>query len=404
VRAIPVATSNWPAVWVIFAGGLAAGAHMTKVPPALPLMRADFGLTLVASGFLQTTMYAVGGAMGVLGGALADRFGQKRLALIGLLLMGSGGVLGALAGGYALLLASRLVEGLGFILFVVAAVPLLVASTLPEDCPSALSLWSCYMPTGGALALLFAPLALATLGWRSLWLGLAAYAAVCAAMLAIHVQAPPFGGNVRSRHLIAESLSRPGVLALCLSFICYTGQWTSLMTWLPTFVVDERGMSPAAAALLTAAFVAANIPGNLLGGVLLKWGMPRWAVMAAGAAAMGLAALGILAAGAPDELRFACALAFSLLGGVIPGTIFSALPVHAKSPEHIGTTNGMVMQASHLAQFAVPILFAWVASHFGGWSASVNTMLILSCVGVAAGLAVGRYERRLEQRARAPAG
>jgi MFS family permease len=388
---------------VIFAGGLAAGAHMTKVPPALPAMRADLALTLIESGFLQTTMYAVGATVGVLSGALADRFGQKRLALLGLALMTAGGLLGTLAGSYTTLLASRFLEGLGFILFTVSAVPLLVAATLPQDRSSALSLWSCYMPTGGTLALLFAPLALADLGWRSLWLGLAVYAALCAGLLARHVHAPTFGGNVGSRRLIGESLRRPGILALCLAFVCYTGQWTSLMTWLPTFVVDERGASPATASLLTAAFVAANIPGNLLGGLLLKLRLPRWAVMAGGAAAMGLSAIGILAAGASDELRFGCAIAFSFLGGVIPGAIFSATPIHAKSSEHIGTTNGMIMQASHFAQFGVPILVAWVASRFGGWSASLNTMLILSSAGVAAGLAVGRYERRLEERLRAPA-
>jgi predicted MFS family arabinose efflux permease len=250
---------------------------------------------------------------------------------------------------------------------------------------------------------LFAPLALATLGWRSLWLGLAGYATICAALLARHVEAPPFGGKIGSRRLIGESLRRPGILALCVAFICYTGQWTSLMTWLPTFVVDERGMSPAAASLLTAMFVAANIPGNLLGGFLLKHGMARGLVMAGGAGAMGLTALGLFAGGAPDALRLGCALAFSLLGGVIPGAIFSATPVHAKSSEHIGTTNGMIMQASHFAQFSVPILVAWMASRFGGWSASLSAMLILSCAGVVAALVAGRYERRLAARARVPA-
>jgi MFS family permease len=380
---------------VIFAGGLAAGAHMTKVPPALPVMRAELALTLIESGFLQTMMYAVGATMGVLGGVVADRFGQKRMALVGLALMIAGGLLGALAESYSMLLCSRLLEGLGFILYTVSAVSLLVAATLPRDRGAALSLWSCYMPTGGVLALLIAPAALGSFGWRSLWVGLAVYAAVCAAMVAIHVEVPRFGGKIKSRRLIGESLLRPGILALCLAFICYTGQWTSLMTWLPTFVVDERGASPATASLLTAAFVAANIPGNLLGGFLISRGMPRWAVMAGGATAMGLTALGLFAGGASDGFRLGCALAFSLLGGVIPAAIFSATPIHARSPEHIGTTNGMIMQASHLAQFTVPILVAWVASRFGGWAASLQTMLVLSCAGLAAGVAVGYCEQRL---------
>lgn len=47
------------------------------------------------------------------------------------------------------------------------------------------------------------------------------------------------------------------------------------MTWLPTFVVGERGASQTTASLLTAAFVAVNIPGNLFGGWMLKRRIPR---------------------------------------------------------------------------------------------------------------------------------
>ena len=387
--------TNWPAVWVIFAGGLAAGAYMTKVPPALPALRADLGLTLVEAGLIQTMLYTIGAAAGVFFGVLAERAGVKRAALAGLGMMVAGGLLGAAAPSYAMLLASRFLEGIGFLLFVVAAAPLLAAATLPQDRATAFSIWSSYMPTGGTLALLVAPLAMSSFGWRGLWIGLAAYAMLCAVLLARHVPAAQFGGGIGSLRLLTESLVRPGSLALCLGFICYVGQWTSLMTWLPTFVVDERGASPATASLLTAAYVAINILGNQLGGVVLPAGAPRWAVMAGGAAAMGITASGLMWVAAPDGVRLACAMAFSVLGGVIPAAVFSGTTVHAKSQQHIGTTNGMLMQASHGSQFAMPILIAWVASRSGGWEASLQVMLALAVTGVAAALAVGRFEQRL---------
>jgi predicted MFS family arabinose efflux permease len=370
---------------------------MGKVPPALPTMRADLGLSLVESGFVQTVMYTMGATVGVFGGAITDRFGQKRFSIVGLGFMVFGGLLGAFAPGYGALLASRFLEGVGFILFTVSAAALITAATLPRDRASAFAFWACYMPTGGTLALAAAPLALATLGWRSLWAGLALYTLLCAVLVARSVPPAPFGGGVRSLRLLTESLSRPGILALCLVFICYVGQWTSVMTWLPTFAVDERGATPGAASWLTAAFVAANIPGNLLGGVLLKLGVKRWAVFASGALTMGLLSLVIFSSGAPDALRFACVLAYSVIGGVIPGVIFSATPVHAKSPQHIGTTNGMIMQSSHLSQFVVPIVVAWTATHLGGWSASRDAMLVLAGIGIAAAIAAGRFERRLER-------
>jgi predicted MFS family arabinose efflux permease len=368
---------------------------MTKVPPALPMLRADLGLTLVESGWIQTMLYTIGASIGVFFGVFAERVGVKRAALAGLGLMVVGGLLGALARGYGTLLAARFLEGVGFLLFVVAAAPLLTAATLPRDRATAFSIWSSYMPTGGTIALLVAPLALSGIGWRGLWVVLALYTALCAALLARKVPPAHFGGSIGSLRLLAESLARPGSLALCLGFICYVGQWTSLMTWLPTFVVDERGASPALAALLTAAFVAINIPGNQLGGLLLRRGMPRWAVMAAGALAMGVTAAGFFSAALPDGARLVCVLAFSTLGGVIPGAVFSGTTVHARTPQHIGTTNGMVMQSSHAAQFALPILIAWVASRAGNWGASFQVMAALALIGIGAALAVGRFERKL---------
>ena len=175
--------TNWPAVWVIFAGGLAAGSYMTKVPPALPSLRVDLGLTLIESGWVQTMLYTIGAVAGVFFGAIADRFGPKRIALSGLVLMVAGGLLGAAAPGYLALLASRFLEGVGFMLFVVAAAPLIAAAAAPADRATAFSLWSSYMPTGGTLALVLAPIALAGFGWRGLWILLAAYAAACAVLL-----------------------------------------------------------------------------------------------------------------------------------------------------------------------------------------------------------------------------
>jgi MFS family permease len=382
-------------VWVIFAGGLAAGAYMTKVPPALPALRADLGLTLVESGLVQTMLYTIGASMGVFFGVFAERIGVKRAALAGLWLMVAGGLLGAAAGAYGTLLASRFLEGAGFLLFVVSAAPLLTAATLARDRATAFSIWSSYMPTGGTLALLVAPLALASLGWRSLWVALAACTALCALVFARRVPAAQFGTGIGSARLLKESLARPGSLALCVGFICYVGQWTSLMTWLPTFIVEERGAAESTAALVTAAFVAINIPGNQLGGLLLRWGMPRWAVMAAGAAAMGATAAAFFSPALPDALRLACVMAFSTLGGVIPAAVFSGTTVHAKTPQHIGTTNGMVMQASHAAQFVLPVVVAWVASRAGGWSASLKVMAALALLGIGAALAVGYFERRL---------
>ncbi|OGA71218.1 MAG: hypothetical protein A3F77_14830 [Betaproteobacteria bacterium RIFCSPLOWO2_12_FULL_67_28] len=387
-----MSASNWTAVWAVVAGGLIAAAYIGKVPPALPALRADFGLTLIETGYIATVLNVMGGAIGLFAGVFSDRFGHKRIALGGLALMAAGGVLGAFAPGYALLLLSRFLEGAGFIMTTVAGVALVAHATSAADRPKAMALWSCYLPAGGSLAMLAASVTLAAFDWRVLWLAIAVATLASFALLARFVPARASGAGVGLMRLGAESLMHPPSLFLCLAFAGYVAQWAAFMTWLPTFVVAERGGSALQGALLSAAWVAINVPGVLLGGWLMAHGARRSRIIVLASAIQALAAAGAFLDLLPDWGRYASCLAFSLFGGVIPAAVFSGVASLARSPQHIGTTNGMVMQASQLVQFVSPIAVAWIAARLS-WGASLPLMLFFAASAAAGGLAIACVER-----------
>ena len=385
--------TRWSAVWAVFAAGLACGAYITKVPPALPMQRAELGLTLVQSGFIATTLNVMGALVGMLAGVLVDRFGQKRLGLAGLAIMATAGFFGAAAWNFASLLLARFLEGVGFLLFTVTGGALIAAAVSePRDRAKALGLWSAYMPSGGSLALLAAPLLIAAWGWRGLWIALACAAMVCFLIVARFVPAPSHGG-VSSLRLVVESLRNRANLVFALLFACYVAQWSSVMIWLPTFLVDERGASPAAASLLTALMVLVNVPGNVGGGWLLSRGAQRRTLVLSASAIMAACTAGMLAAAFPDVLRYFLCLAFSMCAGVIPACIFSGIPLHAKTPQHVGTGNGIAIQASQAGQFVGPIVLAWLATHLGGWGATLWALLAFAAGAAGCGVAIGRIER-----------
>lgn len=386
--------TDWRAVGAVFFGGLVAGACIGKVPPALPGLRESLGLTLVETGFIATMLNVMGMLAGLAAGVLCDRFGHKRLALAGLAVMAAGGALGALSWNFTLLLSARFLEGAGFIVFTVSGSALMTASAAAgRDRARVLALWSAYMPTGGAAALFAAPLIIALAGWRGLW-AVVALAALLAFVLVARRAPVPAYGAVRSMRLVRETLRQPGNLALALLFACYVAQWTSVMIWLPTFAVDERGATPGTAALLAAAMVLANIPGNLGGGWLLGRGVQRGRLVVGASLLAALCVAGMLNDALPDSLRVALVLAFSTIAGSIPAAIFSGLPVHAPTPQHIGTGNGLVMQTSQAGQFFGPIALAWIASHHGGWSATLGLMMLFAACCAACGVAIGRIEAR----------
>ena len=384
--------TNWRGIWAVFAGGLVAGAYITKVPPALPQLRAELGLTLVESSFIVTTFNVLGMLIGMIAGMLSDRFGRKRFALAGLALLCAGGALGAAVTGFVPLLVSRFSEGVGFILFAASAPALMSAMTSsPRDRAKALGLWSSYMPTGGTLALLVAPVFIGAWSWRALWLALAVAAALAGLVLRQAVP-PSERSQLSSLRLVRESLTQPGNIAMALLFAFYVAQWTTVMVWLPTFLT-EHGVGTAAAALATAVMVLVNIPGNLAGGWLLSHGARRATLVISAAAIAAACEIGMLSIGLPGGLRFALMLVFSLCTGVLPASIFAGVPVHARSPQHIATGTGMVQQFSNIGQFLGPLAIALIASRFGGWEATLWVMLAFAGGAAACGVALGRIEK-----------
>ena len=109
------ATTNWPAVLAAIAAGIVAAAYVGKLPPAIPLLRAEFGLSLIAAGWVNSTFNTLAVTTAVFFGALASRIGALRCCAAGLVALMLGGLLGAAATGAPMLFASRIVEGAGLI-------------------------------------------------------------------------------------------------------------------------------------------------------------------------------------------------------------------------------------------------------------------------------------------------
>ena len=385
--------TRWGSIWAVVGAGLICGAYMTKVAPALPLQRAELGLTLVESGFIATAFNVVGGLLGIFAGTLSDRFGHRRLGLAGLAILTASGTLGAVAPDFPLLLFTRFLEGIGFLMFTVSGSALIAsAASGPRDRARALGLWAAYMPAGGGLALLAAPPLITAWGWRGYWIALAIAAAASFALAARYAPSTKHVG-IASLRLIRESLASPGNLALAALFAFYVSQWASVMIWLPTFLVDERGASATLASLLTALMVLVNAPGNIAGGWLLSHGVRRGSMVIAASMIMAACSAGMLGPLLPDGLRYLLCLVFSACAGVIPGAIFSGLPVHARTSQHISTANGMVLQTSQAGQFVGPIALAWLASHYGGWGATLWAMLAFAAGGALCGFALARIEK-----------
>lgn len=391
----PPAATRWRVVGATIAVGVVAMIQTGKTAPALPLIGRELDIGMVTAGWIASMVSLAGALLGFAAGVFVDRIGCRRALLLGAACLLVGSAAGALAAAAPVLLAARFVEGVGWIAIMVAATPMIAFATASRDRGLALGLWSAYYPTGMIVVLLAASGLVDALGWRALWLlGAALSAAVMAAFALATAGEAPAAGPVRFAFAdIGHALSRAPVWLLALVFLIQTQASFSLMTWLPTLLIDQLGRSVATAAILTAGFVALFVPANILGGWLVRHdGRRAWLAFLIGGAGIGLMP-GLMFADLPEWQRFAGAALFPLTTGLVAGAVYAAIPVFAPSPRQIGAAGGVVLQGATLGALAGPPLLASVVVSFS-WNAVDWLFAAQGAVVVGAALALRRLSRQ----------
>ncbi|KIU29257.1 MFS transporter [Sphingomonas melonis] len=254
----------------------AFGIGVTEFAPMgmLPVIASDLHVSIPAAGLLISAY-----AMGVLIGAplltlTTGRIDRRTLliALMGIFTLGN--ALSAMAGGYWMLMAARVVTSFNHgAFFGVGSV--VAASLVPPD------------KRAGAVAAMFTGLTVATIGgvpaatwvseaigWRTAFAGIAGVGAV--AMLSLRLALPPLpaeeGGDMRAELRV---LTRgPVVMALALTTIGFGGVFTVFTYIVPILRDVTHGSTGYVTAMLMLFGVGATI-GNGLGGRLADRSVER---------------------------------------------------------------------------------------------------------------------------------
>ena len=379
----------WLAVLVVVGAGITAALQVGKASIAAPLLQADLGLDLASVGWLTAIFAILGVIGGVPAGAIAASLGDRRVLLIGLAATVVGAAIGAGSASFAVLLASRVVEGLGFLLIAVSGPAVLQRMVSAADRDLAFALWSCFMPAGMALAMLTAPLAA---NWHTYWWCSSALA--LAAVIAVALMVPAgaartlFSWRDLARDAVA-TVRTGGPLLLAAIFALYSLMFFALFSFMPVLLMERMGVSLQTAGLLSAVATGANVIGNLAAGVLLSRGVARATLVGTACLVMGVAALGIFSTVLPPLGAFLLCVLFSGVGGMLPATIIATTPILSPAERLVPVGVGLVMQGSNLGQVIGPVVVGGAIDSFGWASAS----MIVAAAG-AAGVVLSLLLRR----------
>jgi len=369
---------------------------------AAPAMKADLGISDVEMGWVFSAFTFAYAVFEVPSGWLADRFGA-RLMLTRIVVWWS--LLTAVTGaawGFASLLVIRFLFGVGE-----AGVFPSMARTYARWLPArergrAFGLTLMAGALGGAAS---QPLVVAMLDgmhWRHTFVVFGAVGLVWAAAWFWWFRDDPhhhpavnaaelalIGSDPPAPHVAvpwAALLRDRNLLALCAMYLFAIYGWYFYLTWLPTYLLRERGFDLHQVGWLAALPLTSIAAGVLAGGwasdvLSRRWG-PRLGRRTPGLIGLPLAALAIVAAvltpgATTSALCFAAAAGLAALG-VSPAWAV-CLEIGGR---HAGVVSGAMNTFGNLGGALSPVVIGVALERWGGWQASLLSIAI--CYGLAA--------------------
>jgi len=389
--------------WVVLAAGFALFSfhRVSTSVIADDLMRA-FEATGTELGVLHSSLFYIYALLQVPAGVLADRFGTRRIATVGTLLMGAGVVAFAVSDGYALAFVSRATIGLGGSVIYISTLRYCANWYRTDEFATMTGLTSAMAGIGGMLATTPLAVSVAELGWRAtlagigavgLGAGVAIYAGVRdtptdAGLPPIEGVSPPSGTTFRAAAGHARRvLADPMTWVLGVVFLAFVGTtFTVLGIWGVPYLVDRHDLTVQQAST----YVLVGNIGFLVGPPAMGRLSDRLGVRApivAVASVLFAAGYGLLAALGRPPLLVTGAVFFgtTFVGGA--GFITFTLVKNRHPAAASGSATGTVNSLGFVGVAALPVVMGWLLDSF--WTGeTVDGARVYTALGYRAAFAV----------------
>jgi EmrB/QacA subfamily drug resistance transporter len=186
----PVALGSAPGRWLMVVTVLASGMAFldaTAVQVALPAIGRELDASLSGLQWTVTGYTLTLASLILLGGSLGDRYGRRRVFVIGVCWFAAASLICGLAQNTGQLIAARALQGVGGALLTPGSLALIQSSFRPEDRARAIGLWSSLAGISGLIGPFLGGILVDTASWRLVFLINVPFAVVIVAVAGRHV-------------------------------------------------------------------------------------------------------------------------------------------------------------------------------------------------------------------------
>ncbi len=381
--------TSWSVFGVAFSAGVAVTVIQFSVPPIMAVLQTEYNATYSQSGLLMS-LFALATLMSAIpGGMLIQRYGERSVGLLGLIVILAGLAIVYYASQFPLLLVGRIIQGIGFGIVSVAAPSAIGKFTAPEQMSVAMGIWSTWVPVGSLIMFLAAPSLVLALQMDTFWLLLMALIVLESVLYAIWIpksaRGKPDTAHV-SKGWVKQELKNGHAWWIAGAFASFTFAFFSFNTWISAYLV-QSGVLPLVQAswipAIVALFTAVSNMGS--GWLLAKFGnkliiflLPTlimtliWPVFLEHRLA----------------LMYVSAVLLGAVSGFVPTFVFAAGPLYARRKETIGIVMSIVILGENAGILVGPEVFGFLRDATGQFTASFWILSAASLFSVIASIRI----------------
>jgi MFS family permease len=367
--------NRWIILAVLFVVRLTMAFQFQSVAAVAPLLGHAFGVGLADIGILIGLYFTPGVALALPGGAIGQRFGDKRTVLAALLLMLIGGLAMALSDSWIVQIVGRLVAGAGAVLLNVQMTKMVADWFAGKEIATAMAIFVNSWPAGVAISLLSLPSVGTAYGVGAVYLVVAALIGVAFVVLAAGYQSPANSVTTAATSARLDRHAAVAVIAAGLIWGLYNVGFAMIFSFGPSMLV-ERGWSIAAAGSAISIVLWLAVLSVPLGGLLAdRTGRPELILIA------GCIAFAMLMVALPRTSAVILTVtALGLISGQAAGPILS-LPARVLQPATRAIGMGIFYTIYYAAMMLGPVVAGACAKWTGSASAAFDfgAAVILAC-------------------------
>ena len=360
---------------------------LNKVGPILPIISHDLAIATEAQAGLLITVFVFSGIFLALPiGMIITRYGAYKTGLVALLATVIGSVIGAMPIGYALMLVSRIIQGVGLVCLATIGPTIVSTSFTEKNRSAAMGFLICYMAFGQTAMLLLAPRIAEAGPWRNLWWLTAAYTAVMLIVWAVCLKPLDSRASAASideqraaaKAALSQVFRNKGVWLAGIVMMLFLIPQQAVIFFLPSFLYNVRGVDMVTGSAITSVAPIVGIPVGILTGVVAdKVGSRRIPI-----AVLMFACAAVYAAMPfwPTNTYVVMVVLYGIATMGVVALCFSIMADVLDAPAHGGIAAGLLNVFLWLGSFLSSIVFGFFVDMIS-WNAAFFVGIPIAAVG-----------------------